>query len=88
MSPLFSLAGQAAVITGSSCGIGRAIARRMAERGAKGVVSSRKGQADTAVPRRRIGEPDGIAGAAVFLASRAGSFMTGQAIVVDGRATC
>jgi NAD(P)-dependent dehydrogenase (short-subunit alcohol dehydrogenase family) len=38
-------------------------------------------------PLRRIGEPDEIAGAAVFLASRAGSFVTGQAIVVDGGAT-
>ncbi len=38
-------------------------------------------------PLRRIGEPDEIAGAAVFLASKAGSFMTGQAIVVDGGAT-
>lgn len=38
-------------------------------------------------PLRRIGEPDEIAGAAVFLASKAGSFMTGQAIVIDGGAT-
>lgn len=37
-------------------------------------------------PLRRIGEPDEIAGAAVFLASAAGSFMTGQAIVIDGGA--
>jgi NAD(P)-dependent dehydrogenase (short-subunit alcohol dehydrogenase family) len=36
---------------------------------------------------RRIGEPDEIAGTAVFLASRAGSFVTGQTIVVDGGAT-
>lgn len=33
---------------------------------------------------KRVGEPDEIAGAAVFLASRAGSFMTGQTIVIDG----
>ncbi len=38
-------------------------------------------------PLRRIGEPDEIAGAAVFLASQAGSFVTGQAIVVDGGVT-
>jgi NAD(P)-dependent dehydrogenase (short-subunit alcohol dehydrogenase family) len=38
-------------------------------------------------PMRRIGLPDEIAGAAVFLASPAGSFLTGQAIVIDGGAT-
>ena len=44
-------------------------------------------RATSGSPLRRIGEPDEIAGAAVFLASPAGSFMTGQAIVVDGGAT-
>jgi len=38
-------------------------------------------------PLRRIGEPDEIAGAAVFLASSAGSFITGQTLVVDGGVT-
>ena len=38
-------------------------------------------------PLRRIGEPDEIAGAAVFLASKAGSFMTGQSLVIDGGVT-
>jgi NAD(P)-dependent dehydrogenase (short-subunit alcohol dehydrogenase family) len=39
------------------------------------------------VPLRRIGEPDEIAGAAVYLASRAASFVTGATIVCDGGAT-
>ena len=38
-------------------------------------------------PLQRIGEPDEIAGAAVFLASAAGSFTTGQTIVIDGGTT-
>jgi len=38
-------------------------------------------------PLRRLGEPDDIAGAAVYLASKAGSWMTGQALVIDGGAT-
>ena len=42
MSSLFDLKGKVAVITGSSKGIGKAIALRMAEHGAKVVISSRK----------------------------------------------
>lgn len=51
--------------------------------------------ADEALARRRIAEtplgrlgvPSDVAGAAVFLASAAGSFITGQTIVVDGGVT-
>jgi NAD(P)-dependent dehydrogenase (short-subunit alcohol dehydrogenase family) len=42
----------------------------------------RRASAD--IPLRRLGEPDDVAGAAVFLASRAGAWTTGQTIVVDG----
>ena len=38
-------------------------------------------------PWKRIGEADEIAGAAVFLASKAAAFMTGQTMVIDGGAT-
>jgi NAD(P)-dependent dehydrogenase (short-subunit alcohol dehydrogenase family) len=38
-------------------------------------------------PLRRIGEPEEIAGAVVYLASKASAFMTGQAMVIDGGVT-
>jgi NAD(P)-dependent dehydrogenase (short-subunit alcohol dehydrogenase family) len=38
-------------------------------------------------PMQRIGEPDEIAGAAIFLASQAGCYVNGQTISVDGGLT-
>jgi NAD(P)-dependent dehydrogenase (short-subunit alcohol dehydrogenase family) len=38
-------------------------------------------------PLRRIGEPDEVAGPALFLASKAGSFVTGHVLTVDGGMT-
>jgi NAD(P)-dependent dehydrogenase (short-subunit alcohol dehydrogenase family) len=36
------------------------------------------------IPLRRTGRPEEIAGAALFLVSRAGGYTTGQVLVVDG----
>ena len=47
----------------------------------------RAARAAAAYPLGRIGEPDDLAGAAVFLASSAGRFVTGQTIAVDGGIT-
>ncbi|HEV7693868.1 MAG TPA: SDR family oxidoreductase, partial [Hyphomonadaceae bacterium] len=47
----------------------------------------KKEQREEETPLRRIGVPDDIAGAAVMLASRAGAWLTGQNIVVDGGVT-
>jgi NAD(P)-dependent dehydrogenase (short-subunit alcohol dehydrogenase family) len=44
-------------------------------------------RASSGTPLRRLGEPDDIAGAAVFLASRAGAWTTGQTLVIDGGST-
>jgi len=42
---------------------------------------------ESQTPLRRIGEPDDIGAIAVFLASRAAAFITGQTIVADGGVT-
>ena len=41
-------------------------------------------QIAASAPLKRIGRPDDMAGAAVFLASRAGAYLTGAIIPVDG----
>jgi dehydrogenase/reductase SDR family protein 4 len=48
---------------------------------------ARRKDREQATPLRRIGEPRDISGIAVFLASEAAAFMTGQVIVADGGVT-
>jgi NAD(P)-dependent dehydrogenase (short-subunit alcohol dehydrogenase family) len=47
----------------------------------------RRSRIEGAVPLRRMGEPDNVAGIAVLLASDAGRYISGQTIVVDGGLT-
>jgi dehydrogenase/reductase SDR family member 4 len=47
----------------------------------------RRAEREAATPLRRLGEPQDIGGIAVFLASDAAAFITGQCIVADGGVT-
>lgn len=51
---------------------------------AKVLVDSFEDRLAAALPLRRIGEPDDIADAVVFLAGQASRWITGQTLVVDG----
>jgi NAD(P)-dependent dehydrogenase (short-subunit alcohol dehydrogenase family) len=44
-------------------------------------------QIAAATPLGRIGRPDDLAGAALYLASRAGAYVTGAVLPVDGGLT-
>jgi NAD(P)-dependent dehydrogenase (short-subunit alcohol dehydrogenase family) len=39
------------------------------------------------IPSRRIGTTEDMAGAAIFLASRAGDYVVGSTLIVDGGVT-
>jgi 7-alpha-hydroxysteroid dehydrogenase len=45
---------------------------------------SLRGQMETATPLKRLGEVEDIAAACLYLASPAGSFLTGKVIEADG----
>lgn len=44
----------------------------------------RRARREAETPLRRLGQPEDMAGAALLLASRAGAYITGQTIVIDG----
>ena len=56
---------------------------------AKALYEDPKAQAEylASIPLVRLGDPVDIAGAALFLASKGGGYVTGQSIVVDGGLT-
>ncbi|KAF3809231.1 3-oxoacyl-[acyl-carrier-protein] reductase FabG [Colletotrichum gloeosporioides] len=79
--------------------LSRALARELGPRGVtsntlacgpfeskmmKATLDSMRATIEEEIPMRRIGTPQDVAGACLFLASRAGAFVTGATITVDG----
>ena len=88
MANLFDLSGKTAIITGSSRGIGKAIAHRLAEHGANVVVSSRKADACEAAAdeiNTAIGAKRAIAIAANIAAKEALQNLVDQTMTAFGR---
>ena len=51
------------------------------------LTPERRAESARAIPMGRLGQPDDIARAVVFLASDLASYITGQTVIVDGGAT-
>jgi NAD(P)-dependent dehydrogenase (short-subunit alcohol dehydrogenase family) len=83
---LFDMTGKVALITGSSKGIGRAIAEEMARQGAQVVISSRKADACQAVADAINGELEGAPGGAVSIPAHIGHKEELQRLVDETRA--
>jgi len=55
--------------------------------GVNRVARDHRGETAKRIPAGRIGIEDDMAGVAIYLASRAGDYVVGQTIVVDGGVT-
>jgi NAD(P)-dependent dehydrogenase (short-subunit alcohol dehydrogenase family) len=93
---MFDLTGRTALVTGAGQHVGAGVARLLAQRGVTvnsltvGMMSHAAGNATEAlaasVPVGRLGDPEDIGAAFVYLASEEASWVTGQTIGISGGA--
>ena len=79
----FKLDGKVALVTGAGSGLGQAMAGALTEAGALSNPDAEKWLSEKIV-LGRVGGPEDIQGACVFLASDASSYITGANIFEDG----
>ena len=85
VSDMFSVADKSALITSGRRGIGYAIAAGpFPTKTMEQPLALLGDQLRAAIPVKRVGEPDDIAAAAIFLASRATTYRTAADIPLDG----
>ena len=84
-SNLFDLTGKTALITGSSKGIGKAIAEEMARQGAQVVISSRKAEVCQEVADTINAECEGEAGGAIVIPAHIGDKEALEMLVAETR---
>jgi NAD(P)-dependent dehydrogenase (short-subunit alcohol dehydrogenase family) len=64
------------------------IVARLVQAGLRTSVEDGKARINASLPMKRMGRPEEVAGAVVFLCSPAASYMTGEEICIDGGSLC
>ena len=82
---LFDLKEKISIVTGGNRGIGFAITELNKKYFAENPADLQE-RIDS-IPMARVGDPVDLVGAAIFLASDASNFVTGQTLLVDGGST-
>ena len=81
---VLSFNNRAALITGASTGIGASTAIKLADAGVKTVINYYLADFLPAIPLKRVGTADEVAGLIAYLTSDQAGFVTGSVFHING----